>query len=210
MTAMPFSQFYEDYAKTGFAQVKSKKVASLALHFLQSPVLDAGCYFGEKTKMLGKHFEKVDGCDISKTAVQKAKKKHKGLEFFVCDLEQPNLKFAKKYNSVFAAELIEHVFDTQAFLKNCFNALNKGGILFLTTPNVIQVLNRLRIVFGDTTPISGDKAHIRFFKPKTLKQELEKAGFTVIHLNGYNVRPFLKHLPMPLNWYEGIIAVAKK
>ena len=31
-----------------------------------------------------------------------------------------------------------------------------------------------------------------------------------LEMNGYNVRPSLKRTPMPLNWYEGIIVIARK
>ena len=207
---MGIDKFYENYAEKGYMQVNSKKVESLAKEFLKSPVLDIGCYYGKKTAFLSKHFEEVEGCDISRTAVEKAKKANPGLRFFQCNFEHENLKLEKKYNSIFAAEVIEHVFDTQQFLRNCFNALNKGGILFITTPNAVHFLNRFRILFGDESWFSGDKAHIRFFKPNTIKKEVEKAGFKVIKMAGYNVRPSLKKAPMLLNWYEGTVIIAEK
>jgi 2-polyprenyl-3-methyl-5-hydroxy-6-metoxy-1,4-benzoquinol methylase len=207
---MDTNKFYESYAEKGFMQVNSEKVGALAKQFLKSPVLDIGCYFGQKTAFLSKHFEKVEGCDISKTAIEKAKKANPKLKFFQCNFEQENLNLGKKYNSLFAAEVIEHVFDTEAFLKNCFKALNKGGILLVTTPNAVHFLNRLRVMAGDESWFSGDKAHIRFFKPNTIKKEVEKAGFKVIKMAGYNVRPSLKKAPMPLNWQEGTVVIAKK
>lgn len=203
------SSFYEVYAKKRHMQVDSKKVERLALQSLKSPVLDVGCYYGKKTAFLSKHFE-AEGCDISSTAIKKARAENPGIRFFQSDFEKGNLRLGKKYNSVFAAEVIEHVFDTQAFLKNCYNALNNWGVLFLTTPNAVHLLNRFRLLFGDESWFSGDKAHIRFFKPGTLKKEVEEAGFKVTRMAGYNVRPSLESIPMPLNWCEGTILIAKK
>jgi len=206
---MGIDKFYEKYAEDDYLQVNSEKVEGLAKQFLKGPVLDVGCYYGKKTAFLAKHFE-VEGCDISRTAVEKAKKANPKICFFQGNFEHENLKLPKKYNSVFAAEVIEHVFDTQQFLRNCFNGLNKEGILFITTPNAVHFLNRFRVLLGDESWFSGDKAHIRFFKPSSIKKEVEKAGFKVIKMDGYNVRPSLKRAPMPLNWYEGIIIIAKK
>ena len=207
---MSFFDFYEDYAKKGFVQVNSKKVDKIALKFLKSPVLDLGCYYGRKTKWLAEHFDKVDGCDISKTALSKAKRNNPKLNFFQCDFGKKNLKTKKKYNSIFATEIIEHIFDTQTFLKNCSNALNKNGILFITTPNVVNYSNRIRLLYGNDVFISGDKAHIRFFNPKTIVKEIEQAGFKVEMRAGYNGREISKNIPMPRRLSEGIIVVARK
>ncbi len=207
---MSLEEFYEDYAEKGFVQVNSKKVNKIALKFLKSPVLDLGCYYGQKTKWLAKHFDKVDGCDISKAAIARAKKNNPKLSFFQCDFGKKKIKTGKKYNSIFATEIIEHVFDTQTFLKNCSNALNKGGILFLTTPNVINYSNRIRLLFGNDIFLSGDKAHIRFFNPKTIAKEVEQAGFKVETILGYNGREISKNIPMPRRLSEGIIVVASK
>ena len=105
---------------------------------------------------------------------------------------------------------MEHIFDTQAFLENCFNALNKGGILFLTTPNVINYSNRARLIFGNDIFISGDPSHVRFFNPKTISKEVEKAGFKIEMIAGYNCRKISRNIPMPPSLSEGIIVVAKK
>lgn len=206
---MGASDFYENYAKTGFVQLNSEKVNALALCYLKSPVLDAGCYFGKKTGFLAQHFE-VEGCDISKTAVQKAGENNKGISFFECDFEKKDLALPKKYNSIFAVEVIEHLFDTGQFLRNCGNTLNKGGILFITTPNAINLSNRLRFLLGNDTFLSGDRAHIRFFNPKTIREEIEKNGFKIVHLEGYNGRKLTKKIPLPLSLCEGIVVVAEK
>lgn len=204
------AEFYENYAKAGFAQLNSEKVNALALRYLKSPVLDVGCYFGKKTSFLAQHFEKAEGCDISKTAVQKAGENNKGISFFECDFEKKGLQLEKKYNSIFAVEVIEHLFDTQQFLQNCKNALNKHGMLFITTPNAVNLSNRLRFLFGNDVFLSGDRAHIRFFNPKTIRKEIEKAGFKVVLLEGYNGRKSTKKIPMPLRFCEGIVVVAEK
>lgn len=207
---MVSQEFYEEYAKKGFVQVNSDKVNKLALKFLKSPVLDLGCYWGHKTKWLKEHFESVDGCDISSAALEKARENNPGTIFFQCDFGKKGFKTEKKYASIFATEIVEHIFDTQTFLENCRNALDKGGILFLTTPNVINYSNRLRLIFGNDVFISGDAAHIRFFNPKTISKEVEKAGFKIEKIAGYNGRKISKNIPMPLSLSEGIIVVARK
>ena len=207
---MVSQEFYEEYAKKGFAQVNSDKVNKLALKCLKSPVLDLGCYWGHKTRWLKEHFSNAEGCDISNAALEKARENNPNTTFFQCDFGKKGFKTQKKYNSIFATEIVEHIFDTQAFLENCRNALNKGGILFLTTPNVINYSNRVRLIFGNDIFLSGDQAHVRFFNPKTISKEIEKAGFKIEMIAGYNSRKISRNIPMPPSLSEGIIVVAKK
>jgi len=219
---MGLQVFYEKYAESSVAQVDSKKVMAIARHFLKPPVLDVGCFFGDKTKELSKWLE-ADGCDISRNAIKGAAKKYGGLVFFACDFEKPGLRLPKRYNSIFAAEVIEHMLEPGAFLKNCFASLNSGGILLLTTPNVACLMNRLRLLAGDPSGLGGI-GHVSFFNPKSIAREAEKAGFEILLVEGYNVgsssqkamrrtlRRVFQALSIlrPVGFSEGTILVAKK
>jgi len=191
-------------------QVESDKVNKLALANLKTPVLDLGCFKGDKTAFLNKHFEHAEGCDISLNALVKATEKFPEIRFTQYDYEKENMSERIKFNSIFCTKVIEHVFDVQAFLKNCNASLNENGILFLTTPNVKSFLNRIRLLFGDETNFKIETGHLRFFTPETISKELEQAGFEIVLIDGYNVRPVVERLWFPLNFYEGIIVVAKK
>jgi len=49
---------------------------------------------------------------------------------------------------IFAGEIIEHLIDTDHFLDEIHRVLKKSGSLVLTTPNLCNLENRLRILMG--------------------------------------------------------------
>jgi SAM-dependent methyltransferase len=57
---------------------------------------------------------------------------------FNINLNQPK-KLSTKFDTIIAGEIIEHLDNPTNFLKFCYNHLNKGGFLILTTPNSIGI-----------------------------------------------------------------------
>jgi 2-polyprenyl-3-methyl-5-hydroxy-6-metoxy-1,4-benzoquinol methylase len=83
---------------------------------------------------------------------------------------------------VVAAEVIEHVFDTQAVIDELARVLEPEGWLAITTPNLVALSGRAQLVLGrsphnvefDASP--GTSGHIRYFTFDTLELLLERAG----------------------------------
>ena len=98
------------------------------LPYLKSPILDVGCSKGYDVNYFKNSGFEVEGCDISGSAIESARKNYPQCRFFVHDFEQNSLE--RKYNTVYAFDVIEHIFNYNAFLKNIANALNRGGELF--------------------------------------------------------------------------------
>ena len=82
------------------------------------------------------------GIDISQRAISEAKKIYANISFFNHDLQKE--PFKQKFQTVFAFDVIEHVFDTNSFIENIYLTLNKGGYLLLTVPNVLGLRNRIK------------------------------------------------------------------
>jgi SAM-dependent methyltransferase len=86
------------------------------------------------------------------------------------------------FATVIAAEIIEHVFDTQAVLNELARVLRPGGWLALTTPNLVALSGRAQLVLGrsphniefDASP--GTAGHIRYFTFETLERLERRAG----------------------------------
>jgi 2-polyprenyl-3-methyl-5-hydroxy-6-metoxy-1,4-benzoquinol methylase len=86
------------------------------------------------------------------------------------------------FATVIAAEIIEHVFDTQAVLNELARVIQPGGWLAITTPNLVALSGRAQILLGrtphniefDASP--GTSGHIRYFTFDTLERLLRKAG----------------------------------
>jgi len=96
---------------------------------------------------------------------------------------RPRCRFASNsIATVVAAEVIEHVFDTQAVLLELARVLQPGGWLALTTPNLVALSGRTQLLLGrsphnvefDAGP--GTSGHIRYFTFNTLELLIRRAG----------------------------------
>jgi len=54
----------------------------------------------------------------------------------------------RKFNCVLAGEIIEHIIDTDSFLDEINRILMDNEILIITTPNLANLENRIRLVIG--------------------------------------------------------------
>lgn len=147
-------------------------------------VLDVGCWDGsiaEMIKVAGNN--QVDGVEVSKPAIQKAKAKNMQVHEFNLESVWPILN--KKYDVVFAGEIIEHVFDTDLFLKNISQVLVPKGEVVITTPNIAAFGRRLLLLCGinpmiEITAREHDAGHIRYFTKKDLVNLLLDNNFEVL------------------------------
>jgi cyclopropane fatty-acyl-phospholipid synthase-like methyltransferase len=108
------------------------------------------------------------------------------------------------FDLIFGGEVIEHVLDTDLFLTRCFNTLNSGGYLILTTPNLSSFANLRYWLQTDqymwVDSGSNQMGHVRYLAPKTMEIALQKAGFSEIKmqsvagLEGLNFFPPLRKL----------------
>ena len=144
-------------------------------------VLDVGCYDGQFISQV------VDGgpivgLDVSHTALRAATQK--GLAAVRSQVEATLPFRDASFATVVAAELIEHVFDTQAVIVELARVLLPGGWLALTTPNLVALSGRAQLLLGrsphnvefDASP--GTSGHIRYFTFDTLEVLLRRAGLS--------------------------------
>jgi 2-polyprenyl-3-methyl-5-hydroxy-6-metoxy-1,4-benzoquinol methylase len=142
--------------------------------------LDVGCYDGQFTRQVLDGGQPVVGVDVSAQALGAASTR--GVRGVRAQLEY-GLPFADgAFATVLAAEVIEHVFDTQAVVAELARVLRPGGWLVLTTPNLVALSGRAKIALGrsphnvefDASP--GTSGHIRYFTFDTLETVLRRAG----------------------------------
>lgn len=172
-------------------------------------ILDIGCgdgWVGKKLK--DKYKADVHGVDIAPKALKNAK--NKGLKTKKFDLAKSKWPYKDDYfDLIIAGDIIEHVYDTENFVKECRRILRKGGELIISTPNINSYQNRLLVLFGkmplwiDFAPnISPYKlyktsGHVRVFNKKSLRKLVEAYGFKVEKLTGAGLigSPQLINLP---------------
>lgn len=98
-----------------------------------SKVLEIGCTIGAFSKLLKERGFEVTATDVSEFIIKKAKELQKNVKFKILDIEK-NVTENKKYDYIFAFEVLEHLNNPQKALCNIKKLLRRGGILVFSTP----------------------------------------------------------------------------
>lgn len=131
----------------------------------------------------------VYGVDLSPDAVEYARATF-GLEnVWLSTLEERG--FADDtFDIVYAWHVIEHVRDLDGFIRELRRVLKPGGLLFLGTESAEHTAASLfrlaRIVRGRVPRTVTATEHTYVFSKKTLRDALERRGFVVAHIVGYD------------------------
>lgn len=143
-------------------------------------VLDIGCYDGTISKLIKDNGNDVYGVDISEPAVELARLK--GIQAKRADIEE-EIPFPNGFFDVIVmGEVIEHIFDTDNFLKNIRKLLKVNGYVIITTPNLAALGRRILLLFGKNPLIESsckEGSHIRYLVKDTIFSLLKSNGFTV-------------------------------
>ncbi len=185
-----FSYNNQTYSDPWHPNCLSQKRVEKVLELVGSGnrVLDIGCFDGTITKSIQRLGNQVVGIDISKRALQLARKK--GLETVSLNFETDKLPPGLgKFDIVVASEILEHIFDTSNFLKKIHRVLRPAGQLVLTTPNLAGLGSRISLILGhspwmvEDTLGEGTSGHIRYFTPGSLDSLLQATGFKTINFS---------------------------
>jgi 2-polyprenyl-3-methyl-5-hydroxy-6-metoxy-1,4-benzoquinol methylase len=95
------------------------------------------------------------------------------------------MDLGRTFDTIVAGEIIEHVDNPGALLRNLARHLAEGGTLVLSTPNPFYAANIRRIVSRGRPRAHED--HIAWFDPVTLSAALRRAGLRAVE--GYWVQP---------------------
>jgi len=129
------------------------------------------------------------GIDVASRAVALAREL--GVDAYQTTIERAPTEL-REFGVVTAIDLIEHVADPEAFLREVKQRMEPGGLLYLETPNirssVYRVGRALSVVTGGR-PASllrrlFPPEHIQYFTPDGLGRVARRAGFVVVSLTG--------------------------
>lgn len=108
---------------------------------------------------------------------------------------------------VLAGEILEHVVDTEGFLREIHRTLAPGGALVLSTPNIFWAKNRVRLLAGRypdaleyRSRYGADFGHVRIFGPAQLRELFGETGFVDVAVIGNRIGPIstLASTPTPV------------
>lgn len=170
---LDYSAQSENIKKTYRRRLKFLKKTLPPTH---SPkVLEIGCALGfglsEASQILGGD---IAGCDISEEAVTASKKlgyvTHVTNGYGICEEISP-----ESLDVIYAFDVIEHLPNIKHFTDWLHRVLKPGGILFITTPDMSHILNK---ILGRRSPSIKIPQHISYFTTSSLSRALS-VGFTL-------------------------------
>lgn len=180
-------------------------------------ILDAPC--GGKAALtlalLEQGFNAV-GADVDPEAEARL-----GKTFAKADLDAPFPWPDQSFDAAFSTEGIEHLENHYSFLRELCRILKPGGVLVLTTPNIIALRSRVRFLgsgfFGrDGRPLNETSRHplhhIGLATLPELRYELHTCGFRLVDVHHTHIKPvsYLYAIYAPWTWLYTRIAFRKE
>lgn len=178
--------------------VKMKKVLNLFETHENGKILDIGCGDGELTLLIKEKTKaEIYGVDISEDALKIARKK--GIKIKIADIDGNKIPYEDEFfDAIFCGDIIEHLVNTDDFVKELNRILKTNGYVVLTTPNLASWHNRLLLLFGYTPAFLDSTVytkvepfelcgHVRLFTKRTIKNLFESFGFEVEKMEGVHL-----------------------
>lgn len=104
-------------------------------------------------------------------------RQHPKIKIMQCDLNEGFPVENESFDVIAAGEIIEHMVDETAFLRECHRTLKPSGLLVLTTPNLSFLPNRFIVFMGGVPKFVYEPYHYHFHTKRTLTQLLSSTGF---------------------------------
>ena len=161
-----------------------------------------GCAGGNFSLLLKEACSAKEVCGIEIDECGANLARQKGVGAHCLNLDHEAFPFESEYfDAIYVGEVIEHLYDPDHMLEECYRVLKDGGLLVLTTRNLSSLYNRLTLLLGYqpfSTSVSlrhnigrpfklddeilGD--HIRVFTYRALREILELNGFDCLVAHG--------------------------
>lgn len=151
-------------------------------NFLKPPktILDIGCGSGTLALYLASKGNYVMGVDISKKAIDVCKRStrllgfEKTTHFSVMDFPQESIN--KRFEFIICSEVLEHLEDDKAALKEIFSLLKAEGYALLSVPSRNSLFFRL----GLTKNFDKKVGHLRRYDLDEFLKICKNAGFMIV------------------------------
>jgi 2-polyprenyl-3-methyl-5-hydroxy-6-metoxy-1,4-benzoquinol methylase len=150
-------------------------------------LLDLGAAGGELGAAVRDQFTRTIGFEYNISCIAEL---HEHFDqALVTDLEKVK-KLPSRMQAIVLADVLEHLRDAPALLALIRESLTPDGRLFVSVPNIANITVRLGLLLGIFEYRERgilDNTHVRFYTKRTIRREIENAGFRIITIRGSSV-----------------------
>ena len=148
-----------------------------------STILELGCATGNLGAAIQtRQNARVTGVEYVEAVAIEARVKL--AEVICADLDSFEFPWElNQFHCIIAADVLEHLKDPWAVLRNCNEVLRPGGTLIVSIPNMCHIsifeqLSLFRFDYADAGLL--DRTHLRFFTHNTFREALSLTGYSRI------------------------------
>jgi 2-polyprenyl-3-methyl-5-hydroxy-6-metoxy-1,4-benzoquinol methylase len=150
-------------------------------------LLDLGAAGGELGYALREEFDRTIGFEFNVDCVGQLCGRFD--QVVIADLERLEV-LPSNLDAIVLADVLEHLRNPARALGLVHAAVKDGGHVFISVPNIANITVRLGLLFGifeyrDRGIL--DHTHLRFYTMRTIRREIEKAGFQILEVGGSSV-----------------------
>jgi predicted TPR repeat methyltransferase len=150
-------------------------------------LLDLGAAGGELGSAVRDHFSRTLGFEYNVDCVGQLCGRFD--QVVVADLERVK-SLPKNVDAIVLADVLEHLRDPDTALALVRTSLRDDGRVFISVPNIANITVRIGLLLGifeyrDRGIL--DHTHLRFYTKRTIRRDVEKAGFRIIEMGGSSV-----------------------
>ena len=155
-------------------------------------ILDIGCGGGLVTEEFAKLGANITGIDASDKNIKVASIHAQKLKLdinYICTSAEELVKEGKRYDVVFALEIIEHVADVEEFIKACSKLVKPGGMFFVATMNrTIKslALAKIAVEYVLRWLPAGTHDWNKFLKPSEIENIATHNKLSLINQSGFS------------------------
>ena|SRR5712692_4040518 len=150
-------------------------------------LVDLGAAGGELGEAIRDHFQRRLGFEFEIANMPALRNRFDAA--VIADLEKLK-RLPANADAIVVADVLEHLRDAPALLALVRSALARDGKIFVSVPNIANITVRFGLLFGVFQYRERgilDNTHLRFYTLRTIRQEIENAGFRVLAIRGSSV-----------------------
>ncbi|MGZ4807891.1 MAG: class I SAM-dependent methyltransferase [Thermoanaerobaculia bacterium] len=150
-------------------------------------LVDLGAAGGELGEAVRDHFQRTLGFEFEIANLPALRSRFDAA--VIADLEKLK-RLPAGADAIVLADVLEHLRDAPGLLTLVRESLARDGKIFVSVPNIANITVRIGLLLGVFEYRERgilDNTHLRFYTLRTIRQEIENAGFRILVIRGSSV-----------------------